>query len=191
MNTLHIIILLLFLYLGAGVLEAIFVTTPQETIKVKLIDDAFKSKTPRFKGFFHGVYTIVQENGISGCYKGLSPTIFKVATAQATRFGLFNYIPPHMRETPLGSAAAGAFAGIVSVLLFHPIDVIKSRMQGLEASKYKNPIHCAQVTWKEGGIAAVYKGVIPRGTRVMCEVAITMTAYGEIVKLLNKIWITE
>lgn len=32
----------------------IFVATSQETIKIKLIDDQFKSETPRFKGFFHG-----------------------------------------------------------------------------------------------------------------------------------------
>ncbi len=57
--------------------------------------------------------------------------------------------------------------------------------------KYKNVIDCATVTWKEGGMNAIYKGVVPRGTRVMCEVAITMTLYGEIVKGLNILWKTE
>ena len=47
--------------LVAGTMEAIFVTTPQETIKIKLIDDQFKSEVPRFQGFFHGVKTIVSE----------------------------------------------------------------------------------------------------------------------------------
>ncbi len=172
-------------------MEAILVTTPQETIKVKLIDDAFKSKTPRFKGFFHGVQTIVSETGITGCYKGLAPTIFKVATAQATRFGLYNYIPAKMREGPIKSAIAGAAAGLTSVVLFHPIDVIKSRMQGLDAARYTGVVNCAQVTWQEGGMAAIYKGVIPRGTRVMCEVGITMSLYGEIVKVLNYFWHTD
>ena len=30
----------------------------------------------------------------------------------------------------------------------------------------------------------------PRLSRVCCEVAITMTLYGEVVKVLNKYWIT-
>jgi solute carrier family 25 citrate transporter 1 len=47
--------------LVAGTFEAIFVTTPQETIKIKLIDDAFVRETPRYNGFFHGVSTIVSE----------------------------------------------------------------------------------------------------------------------------------
>ena len=40
------------------------------------------------------------------------------------------------------------------------------------------------------GFLALYKGVGPRLSRVCCEVAITMSLYGEVVKLLNKYWIT-
>ena len=48
---------------------------------------------------------------------------------------MFNVIPAEWRKTPAGSAASGAFAGGVSVVLFQGIDVIKSRMQGLDAAK--------------------------------------------------------
>lgn len=173
--------------LGAGACEALFVTTPQETIKIKLIDDMFKSETPRFKGFFHGVSTIIKEDGIAACYLGLSATIFKVATAQATRFGVFEVIPSEFRnQTPLHAAASGAFAGAVSVLLFQGVDVVKSRMQGLDAAKYSSTMDCARQLYAEGGIGALYKGVGPRITRVMFEVAITMSLYGEVVKALDK-----
>merc|ERR1719238_2485409 len=111
--------------LGAGTLEAIFVTTPQETIKIKLIDDAFKRDVPRYNGFFHGVSTIVKEEGLSGIYAGVAPTVLKVATAQATRFGVFHYIPAEYRKGALGAAASGAFAGGVSVILFQGLDVVK------------------------------------------------------------------
>ena len=86
--------------------------------------------------------TIVSEEGFAGIYHGLSPTILKVATAQATRFGVYMYIPAEYRKTPLGSAASGAFAGGVSVIIFQGLDVIKSRMQGLDAAKYTSSIHC-------------------------------------------------
>ena len=176
--------------LVAGTAEAIFVTTPQETIKIKLIDDAFKRDVPRFNGFFHGVSTIVKEEGFSGIYAGLTPTIIKVATAQATRFGVFMYIPAEYRQGPLRTAAAGAFAGGVSVLLFQGIDVIKSRMQGIEGARYTSSLHCLTELLKNEGVLALYKGVGPRISRVCCEVAITMSLYGEVVKVLNKYWIT-
>ena len=77
------------------------------------------------------------------------------------------------------------------MLAFQGIDVIKSRMQGLGAAKYSSSIDCLQQVVKEEGILALYKGVGPRLSRVCCEVAITMSLYGEVVKMLNKYWITE
>lgn len=53
--------------LGAGVAEAIFAVTPMETIKVKFINDQ-RSANPRYKGFFHGVTTIVRDQGINIYY---------------------------------------------------------------------------------------------------------------------------
>ena len=40
--------------------------------------------------------------------------------------------------------AMGGFAGACSVFGNTPLDVIKTRMQGLEASKYKNTFDCAK-----------------------------------------------
>lgn len=179
--------------LGAGTLEAIFVTTPQETIKVRLINDLFRTEGsgPQYKSFFHGVKNIFNEFGLGGLYKGLFPTIIKVSTAQATRFGIFHYIPSENRNTPAKAAASGAFAGGVSVLLFQGVDVVKSRMQGLEASKYRSTFHCVKELLKNEGILAFYKGVGPRLTRVMLEVGITMSLYGEIVKVLDMFWKTN
>jgi solute carrier family 25 citrate transporter 1 len=49
--------------LGAGLAEAVLVVTPMETVKVKFIHDQ-TSANPKFKGFFHGVSTIVKQQGI-------------------------------------------------------------------------------------------------------------------------------
>ena len=144
--------------LGAGTMEAIFVTTPQETIKVRLINDAFRTDgPPKYRSFFHGVKSIVGEFGVGGIYKGVAPTIIKVSTAQATRFGVFNVIPAEQRNTPIKAACSGAFAGGVSVLLFQGIDVIKSRMQRLDAGKYRSTVHCFTEILKNEGPLAFYK----------------------------------
>jgi hypothetical protein len=55
--------------LSAGAVEATFVVTPCETIKTRLIHDKF-SETPQYRNLFHGIYTIVKNNGIGGIYKG-------------------------------------------------------------------------------------------------------------------------
>ena len=48
--------------LGAGVSEAILVVCPMETIKVKFIHDQTQPK-PQFRGFLHGVSTIIRQDG--------------------------------------------------------------------------------------------------------------------------------
>lgn len=63
------------------------------------------------------------------------------------------------RDTPVKAAMSGAFAGGVSVLLFQGIDVVKSRMQGLEAHKYRSTAHCVTELMKNEGPLAFYKGV--------------------------------
>lgn len=45
----------------------------------------------------------------------------------------------------------GGLAGAVSVFGNTPIDVVKTRMQGLEASKYKNTMDCFVKIWKNEG----------------------------------------
>lgn len=60
-------------------------------------------------------------------------------------------------------------------------------MQGLEADKYRSTMHCAKEIIKNEGFGGFYKGVAPRLTRVCLEVGITMSIYGEIVKVLDRV----
>ena len=70
--------------LGAGVSEAILAVTPMETVKVKFIADQ-RSANPQYKGFFHGLRTIIANEGISGTYKGLTATMMKQGSNQMIR----------------------------------------------------------------------------------------------------------
>lgn len=82
----------------------------------------------------------------------------------------------------------GAIAGAASVFGNTPLDVVKTRMQGLEASKYKNTVDCAVKILKNEGITAFYKGTIPRLSRVCLDVAITFMIYDSFMELFQKIW---
>jgi len=184
--------------LMAGVSEAIFVVTPMETIKVKFIHDWVISPTPQYRGFVHGVSKIIQQQGISGIYKGLVPTIAKQGTNQMIRFFVYGECEKFIQGddknkqlTKLQRFMCGALAGSASVIGNTPIDVVKTRMQGLESHKYKNSIDCAyQIATKEG-ILSFYSGVMPRLVRVSMDVAFVFTLYHEVNKLLDKIWKTN
>ncbi|XP_034113401.1 tricarboxylate transport protein, mitochondrial isoform X1 [Drosophila albomicans] len=184
----------LFCGLGAGVCEAVLAVTPMETIKVKFIND-LRSPNPKFKGFAHGVGQIIKAEGISGIYKGLTPTILKQGSNQAIRF----FVVESLRDLYKGDdinkpvpklvvGVFGAIAGAASVFGNTPLDVVKTRMQGLDAAKYKNTADCAMQILKNEGLPAFYKGTVPRLGRVCLDVAITFMIYDSFMDLFNKVW---
>lgn len=180
--------------LGAGVSEAILAVTPMETVKVKFINDQ-RSEKPRFKGFFHGVSLIIKEQGFGGVYKGLTATIMKQGSNQAIRFFIMETCKDWYRGGDTSKnvpkplvGVFGAFAGASSVFGNTPIDVVKTRMQGLEASKYRNTLDCAMQIWRNEGPRAFYKGTVPRLGRVCLDVAITFMIYDSFMDLFQKIW---
>ncbi|XP_065371308.1 putative tricarboxylate transport protein, mitochondrial [Calliphora vicina] len=175
--------------LGAGVCEAIVAVTPMETIKVKFVHDQ-RSSEPKFKGFFHGVRTIIQTEGIGGIYKGLTATILKQGSNQAIRFFVMETLKdvykgndPEKKVPKLVVGAFGAIAGAASVFGNTPLDVVKTRMQGLEASKYRNTADCAMQILRNEGISAFYKGTVPRLGRVCLDVGITFMIYDSFMAL--------
>lgn len=180
--------------LGAGVNEAILIVTPMETIKVSFINDRRLPK-PRYRGFFHGVATIIREQGFHGIYKGVTATILKQGSNQAIRFFVMETCKDTYRHGDTTKNVPkiivgifGAMAGAASVFGNTPFDVLKTRMQGLESSMYRNTWDCVVKTWKNEGPKAFYKGTVPRLCRVCLDVAITFMIYDSFMDVFNKIF---
>ena len=124
----------------AGAMEAVLVVTPQETLKTRLIHDKL-SPEPKYRNLFHGIYSIAGEHGAGGLYKGVVPTLMKQSSNQGVRFVVFedtkktltNYIPYKVVVDLL----SGGFAGFCSTMANNPVDVVKTKMQGIDSHKYK------------------------------------------------------
>jgi solute carrier family 25 citrate transporter 1 len=173
--------------LMAGVTEATFVVTPMETIKTKLIHDRISGQN-KYRGLFHGISEIVKEKGLGGIYKGLGPTILRQGSNQGIRFFVYDDSKKFLSTYLNGQVAtffAGGIAGAASVLGNNPIDVVKTNMQGLDAHKFNGPMDCASKIWKTEGFMGFYKGVMPRMTRVVLDVALTFTLYENLKNLMD------
>lgn len=179
---------------GAGITEAIFVVTPQETLKTKLIHDRFQP-TPQYKGLFDGISKIYGASGFNGVYRGVIPTILRQGSNQGVRFLVYDESKDHIAKflgldvkSTLVSFLAGGLAGAASVFANTPVDVVKTQMQGLDAKKYKNGFDCFVKTFQNEGIRGLYKGTVPRLSRVVLDVALTFTLYEKISAVMNKIF---
>lgn len=181
-----------------GTTEAFIAVTPTETIKTKLIDDTNRA-IPRYKGMVHGVSTIVKEEGITGIYKGLSATVMRQAMNSGVRFTIYGSIKQEILErrsdgknikkdlSVLESLGAGIIAGTVNVYVTMPLDVIKTRMQGLGAAQYKGVVDCFSQVVRTEGVLALWRGSLPRLARVGPSGGIMFVSYEQALKVLDMI----
>ena len=166
----------------SGIFEALLVVTPMETLKVKLIHDRFQ-ENPKFRNFFHGVYTIYKAEGFRGMYRGPLATVARQSSNAGIRFLVYDetkkFIEKNFAFLPkvVILMLSGGMAGAVNVYANGPIDVVKTNMQGLDAKKYKNSFDCGYQIWKKEGIRGLYKGSVPRLTRLVMDVGLTFTFY--------------
>ena len=115
----------------SGAAEAILVLTIAENLKIKLIHDRVMG-TNKYKNLLHGISTIAKELGPSGLYRGCLPQVLKESSSHAIRFPVFSLVQRRAgkfvkRQVPRDFIAVGT-AGLVSVALNNPIDVIKSNL---------------------------------------------------------------
>jgi len=184
----------MFAGLGAGISEAILAVTPMETVKTKFIHDQNKPAAARkYKGLVQGVGVILKEEGLRGVYQGLVPTMLKQGGNQACRFFVFNQLKAVTNATTgrkdlkaHESLLIGGLAGIISVYVTMPFDVVKTRMQGLEAKNYKGSWDCAVRVLKDEGIFALWKGTVPRLSRVMFSSGLIFTFFEQTMQVLNQ-----
>ncbi|KIY66956.1 mitochondrial tricarboxylate transporter [Cylindrobasidium torrendii FP15055 ss-10] len=179
--------------LGAGMMEAIFAVTPSETIKTKLIDDAHRPN-PQYRGLAHGTVMIVKQEGITGIYRGLIPTMMRQGANSAVRFTTYSTLKqfvqgqarPGQQLPSTMTFGIGAIAGLVTVYTTMPLDVVKTRMQSLEArTQYRNFIHCAYRIATEEGVRRFWTGTTPRLARLVLSGGIVFTVYENVMRVLG------
>jgi len=122
--------------------------------------------------------------------RGWLPTILKKVGNQGIRFPVHRFLlnllcglgavtaagGKHHHHTSSCDAAhsphhiifgfiAGALSGITSIIFTQPVDVIKTRMQGLQAERYGHSLSCAMQLLREEGIQVFFHGMAARALR--------------------------
>ena len=81
---------------------------------------------------------------------------------------------------------AGGFAGFCSVMANNPVDVIKTKMQGVDAHKYNGFLDCGAQIMKTSGPMGFYSGAGPRLARVILDVALTFSIFGALKRKIQQ-----
>lgn len=115
---------------------------------------------------------------------GLTPTLLRQCSNHAIRFPIMETFKnfykgddPTRKPPKWMIAMVGFMAGGTAVLANTPVDTLKTRMQGLDASKYKNMFDCILKISRNEGVLALYKGLLPRFMRLSLQASVIFTLY--------------
>jgi solute carrier family 25 (mitochondrial citrate transporter), member 1 len=162
----------------AGATEAVLIVTPFEVIKTRLQgQNVVKGEQLKYRGTVHTALTIMRNEGPLSLWKGVTPTIGRQGLNQACSFWSNNFIKKYVWKLEDGqtlpawkSGLTGMLGAIPGPCLNCPLDVVKTRLMAQEsgkaAAKYKSTTHAITTIAKEEGIPALYKGLVPRLTRL-------------------------
>jgi solute carrier family 25 citrate transporter 1 len=139
---------------------------------------------------------IIREEGLGGIYRGVSAVILRQGANSAVRLTSYDLLKERILHRYYSgtqhlpwyvSFLTGSLAGIITVYSTMPLDVLKTRMQGLDAKKlYKNSLHCFIRIIKEDGVLALWKGATPRLGRLIFSGGIVFSVYEEVLYALNR-----
>jgi hypothetical protein len=155
----------------AGGLEGGLIMTPLEVIKTRSIEKSNSS--------WNIAKEIFKNKGIKDFYHGLYATTLRQSIFQGTSFPVFFYFNNLLKQKNYNkyksSIYSGLTAGICSVLLSNPVDVIKSKKQS--SNNRLNNLQVMIKIYFNQGFNGFYQGVSFRILRVAPSQAITYFCY--------------
>lgn len=122
---------------AGGVAGSVAKTIVAPLDRVKIL---FQASNPQFAkysgswaGVAHAMRIIYQQDGVTGLYRGHSATLLRVFPYAAVKFIAYEQIrsfiiPRKEHETPLRRLLSGSLAGVTSVFVTYPLEVIRVRL---------------------------------------------------------------
>lgn len=142
----------------AGAIEGSIVMAPSELVKVMLINH------PEYS-VWECVSKIYTQRGFLGFYKGMTSTVMRHTINQASSLSMYEWLYPQTKDMfKYNSLVTGVFAGIFSVYITAPFDVIKTYQQrNVQKEAIRQSIKNIYVN---NGIPGFFQGAFLRSLRV-------------------------
>lgn len=150
---------------GAGLVTSI-VTCPLDVVKTKL--QAAGKSSGGVRGVFDRIWS---QDGFRGLYRGLGPTIFGYLPTWAIYFTVYDRVKQTMGtlrandDDPIVHIVAAMTAGATGSIVTNPLWVIKTRFMtqdpSLESPRYKHTLDAIVTIYKNEGVRAFYRGLVP------------------------------
>lgn len=179
---------------GIAACGAVTVTHSFETVKIRLqLQGELQSKaeaTKKYRGVFHGIKVILQNEGPAGLFRGLNCAYVYQILLNGCRLGFYEplrqnltsaiYKDPSVQSLGI-NVFSGAASGIAGAAAGSPFFLVKTRLQSYSPflpvgtqHKYRNAADGLRTIYRNEGVRGLYRGV---------EAAMVRTGFGSSVQL--------
>jgi hypothetical protein len=119
---------------------------------------------------------VVREFGALTMFRGLTVSCGREGIFTAGYLGLGPVFARRLKDgygvsSSIGDFAGAVGAGLIAATLSHPLDTIKTCMQGdLERATYRGQFHTLSTLYAQGGVGRFFSGWSWRTTRMICAI---------------------
>lgn len=142
---------------------AISCANPFDLVKVRLQSDVANSLIGlpvRYKNARDALRSIVKTEGVPALWTGILPNIYRNAVVNATELATFDTVSQNLKgkieSSFIINLIGGMGAGLLSIIVGCPIDIVKTRMMNQwvidgKPQEYMNMRHCfVKILMSEG-----------------------------------------
>ncbi|KAF5739734.1 mitochondrial adenine nucleotide transporter BTL3 [Tripterygium wilfordii] len=193
---------------AAAGMTATVLCLPLDTIRTMMVAPGGEALGGVISTFRH----MIQTQGFLSLYKGLVPSILSMAPSGAVFYGVYDILKSAYLHSPEGrkrirkmnqqdqelnaleqlelgpvrTLLYGAFAGACAEVATYPFEVVRRQLQlQVRATKMSALATCVRVV-EQGGISALYVGLIPSLLQVLPSASISYFVY-ECMKIVLKV----
>ncbi|XP_015890636.1 probable mitochondrial adenine nucleotide transporter BTL3 [Ziziphus jujuba] len=196
-----------FLAGAAAGITATLLCLPLDTIRTKMVAPGGEA----LGGVISALRHTIQTEGFFSLYKGLAPTILSMAPSSAIFYGVYDILKsayvhsPEGRKRiedmkqgqelnaleqlelgPIRTLMYGAVAGACSEIAIYPLDVLRKQLQmQVPSTRLSALLTCVKIV-EQGGIPALYAGLVPSLLQVLPAAATSYFVY-EFMKIVLKV----
>ncbi|TYI40609.1 hypothetical protein ES332_A02G175000v1 [Gossypium tomentosum] len=198
----------MFLAGAAAGITATLLCLPMDTIRTVMVAPGGEALGGLIGAFRH----MIQTEGFFSLYKGLVPSLISMAPSGAVFYGVYDILKSAYLHSPEGrkrildmkqggqelnafeqlelgpvrTLLYGAIAGACSEAATYPFEVVRRHLQmQVRATKLGALATCVKIV-QQGGISALYAGLIPSLLQVLPSAAISYLVY-EFMKIVLKV----
>ncbi|OAY58141.1 probable mitochondrial adenine nucleotide transporter BTL3 [Manihot esculenta] len=191
---------------AAAGISATILCIPLDTIRTKIVAPGGEALGGVVGAFHH----MIRTEGFFSLYKGLMPSILSIAPSAAVFYGVYDILKSAYLHSPEGrkkiantsqngqelNALDQLELGPIRTLLYgagacaeastYPFEVVRRRLQlQVRSTKMSAMATCIKII-EQGGISALYAGLIPSLLQVLPSAAISYFVY-EVMKIVLKV----